>query len=92
MGLYADVFLAQIPRSIHSFAAGRLASPAFEAIGDAKAAVLDNARKLERLSLSREKAAVVDQPNKAEALGDVAAVDAMLREFQRRAQKKLGMA
>ena len=70
----------------------RVASPSFETLSDAKASVFDNARKLERLSLSREKAAVVDQPNKAEALGDVAAVDAMLREFQRRAQKKLGMA
>lgn len=91
-GLYADVFLAQIPASIHSFAAGRLASPEFEASGEAKAALFNNARKLERLSLSRENAAVVDQPNKAEALGDVAAVDAMLRDFQRRAQKRLGMA
>jgi hypothetical protein len=47
---------------------------------------------LERLSLTREKAAVVDQPNRAEALGDVAAVEAMLRDAKRRAQKKLGMA
>lgn len=91
-GLYADEFLAQIPGSIHSFAAGRLASPVFEAVGEARAALLNNARKLERLSLSREKAAVVDQPNKAEALGDVAAVEAMLRDAQRRAQRKLGMA
>lgn len=91
-GLDAAEFLAQIPGPIHSFAAGRLASPLFEAAADAKAAISDNARKLERLSLSREKAAVMDRPNKAEALGDLAAVEAMLREAARRAQKKLGMA
>jgi DNA primase len=90
--LDAAEFLAQIPGPIHSFAAGRLASPLFEAAVDAKAAISDNARKLERLSLSREKAAVRDQPNKAEALGDLDAVEAMLRDAARRAQKKLGMA
>jgi DNA primase len=90
--LDAAEFLAQIHGPVHSFAAGRLASPLFEAAADAKATISDNARKLERLSLSREKAAEVDQPNKAEALGDWAAVQATLSEFKRRAQKKLGMA
>lgn len=89
--LDAIEFLAQIPRSIHSFAAGRLSSPVFEAVGEAKAAVFENARKLELLSLKREKAAGVEKPNQAEALGDHAAVEAMLREAQRRAQRKAGM-
>lgn len=89
--LDAIEFLAQIPRSIHSYAAGRLSSPVFEAVGEAKAAVFENARKLELLSLQREKAAGVEKPNQAEALGDHAAVEAMLREAQRRAQRKAGM-
>lgn len=89
--LDAIEFLAQIPASIHSFAAGRLSSPVFEAVGEAKAAVFENARKLELLSLKREKAAGVEKPNQAEALGDHAAVEAMLREAQRRAQRKAGM-
>ena len=63
----------------------------FEAVGEAKAAVFENARKLELLSLKREKAAGVEKPNQAEALGDHAAVEAMLREAQRRAQRKAGM-
>lgn len=89
--LDAIEFLAQIPRSVHSFAAGRLSSPVFETAEQARAAVFENARKLELLSLKREKAAVVEKPNQAEALGDHAAVDAMLREAQRRAQRKAGM-
>ncbi|HLM74616.1 MAG TPA: DNA primase, partial [Polyangiaceae bacterium] len=46
--LDAAEFLAQIHGPVHSFAAGRLASPLFEAAADAKATISDNARKLER--------------------------------------------
>jgi DNA primase len=90
-GLAADEFLAQIPRSIHSFAAGRLASPAFEAVREAKADLLENAGKLRRLTLKRENAAVVDQLQKGEAMGDVASEEAFLREVQRRSREKHGL-
>jgi DNA primase len=90
-GVYADEFLAQIPRSIHSFAVGRLASPHFELVGDAKLELLENARKLKRLSLLRENAAGVDQLHRVEAQGDVALENALLLEIDRRARKKLGL-
>jgi DNA primase len=90
-GLYAGEFLAQIAPLIHKFAAGRLASPVFEAAHEAKAELLDNARKLKRLSLLRENAAVVDQLHRAEALGDSASEDALLREVERRSREKLGL-
>jgi DNA primase len=90
-GIYAAEFLAQIPGPIHSFAAGRLASPAFEGPSEAKTELLENARKLKRLILQRENAAIADQPNKAEAAGDVASVEAMLRDVERRSREKLGL-
>ncbi|MCC6559474.1 MAG: toprim domain-containing protein [Polyangiaceae bacterium] len=87
-GLAAAEFLAQIPPSIHSFAAGRLVSPAFEAAHEAKTELLENARKLRRLTLLRENAAVVDQLQRGGAMGDVASEEAFLREVQRRALEK----
>jgi DNA primase len=91
-GIYTDEFLAQIARPIHPFAVGRLASPRFELIGDAKFELLENARKLSRLSLSRENAAGVEELHRAELHGDVAFEDAKLLEIMRRAQKKHGLA
>ncbi len=90
-GIYADDFLAQIPPSIHPFALGRLASPKFEAVSDARFELLGNARKLKRLSLTRENAAVVDLPNKVEAQGDIDSVNALLLETVRRARQKRGL-
>jgi DNA primase len=92
MGLYADEFLAQIPSPIHAFAAGRLASPVFEAVGEAKEELLKNAGKLRRLSLSRENAAAVDELHRVEPLGDAALEDALLMESVRRARAKRGLA
>ena len=92
MGLYADEFLAQIPGSIHPFAAGRLASPAFDAAGEAKEELLKNAHKLRRLSLMREKAAVAEDLHRAEALGDIASEETLMRDAQRRTREKLGLA
>ena len=90
-GIYAVEFLAQIPATVHAFAAGRMASPVFDGPDEARAELLDNARKLKRLTLQRENAAVADEPNRAEALGDVASVEAILREVQRRSREKLGI-
>ncbi len=86
--IYSDEFLAQIPRSIHSFAVGRLASPEFESVDEARRELLDNARKLKRLSLTRENAAIVDLTKQAEAQGDMDSVTALLRESERKAQAK----
>ena len=89
--LYTGEFLAQIPPSIHSFAAGRLASPVFEAVAPAKTELLNNAGKLKRLILARENAAVVDKLHRGEALGDAASENALLREIERRSREKLGL-
>jgi DNA primase len=91
-GLYTDEFLARIPASIHSFAAGRLASPGFEAAVEAKDELLKNAEKLRRLSLSRENAATVDELHRVAPQGDVALEDALLLESVRRAKAKRGLA
>lgn len=87
-GIYADVFLAQIPRSIQAFAVGRLASPLFDLVGDAKIELLGNARKLRRLSLSRENAAGMDMLHRVQAQGDVDSENALMLEAVRRAQER----
>ncbi|AUX23664.1 DNA primase [Sorangium cellulosum] len=84
MGLAASEFLAQVPAPIHSFAAGRLVSPVFEAASTAKATLLENSQKLSRQALARQKAAVMSQLQKSTV--DPDAENALLRElFQRRA-------
>ncbi|WP_437933108.1 DNA primase [Sorangium sp. So ce341] len=84
MGLAAGEFLAQVPAPIHSFAAGRLVSPVFEAASTAKATLLENSQKLSRQALARQKAAVMSQLQKSAV--DADAENALLRDlFQRRA-------
>ncbi|XXX71858.1 DNA primase [Sorangium sp. So ce134] len=84
MGLAAGEFLAQVPAPIHSFAAGRLVSPVFEAASTAKATLLENSQKLSRHALARQKAAVMSQLQKSTV--DADAENALLRDlFQRRA-------
>jgi DNA primase len=90
-GIYADEFLAHIPRSIHAFAVGRIASPAFELVGEAKFELLENAQKLRRLSLSREHAAEVVKLHRVEAQGDIASEIALLHEIKRRTREKRGL-
>lgn len=92
MEFLADEFLAQIPASIHAFAAGRLASPAFETADMAREELLKNAGKLKKLSLLRENAATADQLQRVAPLGDVALEDALLLESVKRAKAKLGLA
>lgn len=90
-GIYTDQFLAQIPRSIHSFAVGRLASPQFELVDPARFELLENARKLKRLSLTRENAAAVDELHKAAATGDADSETALLRALDKRLREKRGL-
>jgi DNA primase len=91
IGVYADEFLAQIPPSIHSFAVGRLASPAFETVDVARTVALDNARKLSSLSLKRENAAEIEQLHRVEATGDADKENELLRAAVARAQKRHGL-
>lgn len=88
IGVRADEFLAQIPRSIHSFAVGRLASPAFDALDKARAVLLENARKLNSLSLKRENAADNEQLHRVQAQGDADKENELLRAAIERAQKR----
>ncbi len=53
--------------------------------------LLDNARKLSRLSLKRENAAEIEQPNRVEAQGDADRVNEMLRAQFARAGKRHGL-
>jgi DNA primase len=91
IGVYADEFLAQIPALIHPFAVGRLASPAFDSIDEARGVLFDNARKLSSLSLKRENAAEIEELHRVEAQGDVEAENEMMRAFNERARKKHGL-
>jgi DNA primase len=91
IGVYADEFLAQIPLAIHSFAVGRLASPAFETVDVARSVALDNARKLSSLSLKRENAAEIEQLHRVEAQGDADKENELLRAAITRAQKRHGL-
>jgi DNA primase len=91
IGVYADEFLAQIPRPIHSFAVGRLASPAFETADVARGVLVDNARKLSSLSLKRENAAGIEQLHRGEAQGDADTENEMLRVMAERARKRHGL-
>lgn len=89
MGLDADEFLAHVPRSIHSFASGRLASPSFDAVATAKAVLLENAQLLRNLILDRANAA------DGEALRRGSPQDgdelAALRAVTERAKRKRGL-
>lgn len=89
--LIPDEFLAHIPASIQAFAAGRLVSPVFETADEARATLLKNAGKLRGLSLSREKAATVNELQRVAPLGDVEREEALLREAARQAKAKLGL-
>lgn len=84
-------FLARLPDAIHSFAMGRLASPAFDAQTEAKSELMDNARKLDRLTMQRENEAAVRMLQHATATGDPASEDELLREIQARSRRKLGL-
>lgn len=91
-GLYAAEFLAQIAPPIHPFAAGRLASPVFEAVGEARTELLSNVKKLNDLGLKRDNAAIVEHLHRAESLGDAAEEDALMREAVERSRKRHGLA
>jgi len=86
--LQAAELLDFIPQAIHSFAVGRLTSPKFSDLEDAKMELLENAEKLRRRSLTGDKAVKVQELARAQGQGDVDAEDELLRELERVARNK----
>lgn len=81
-------FLATLPRSIQRFAAGRLASPSFEEIADAKTELLENIGKLEARGLERMNSA---DRGALERSTSIDAENALLREIEQRVRTKKGL-
>jgi len=88
IGVYAAEFLAQIAPSIQAFAVGRLASPTFDLLDDARTELFDNARKLSSLSLKRENAMGVELLQRVQAAGDIDKENELLRAQFARAGKR----
>jgi DNA primase len=87
--LQAAELLDLMPQAVHSFAVGRLASPKFSDLGEARMELLDNAEKLRRRSLTGDKAVKVQELARAQGQGDVDAEDELLRELERVARNRL---
>jgi DNA primase len=81
-------FLATLPRSIQRFAAGRLASPNFEDIAEAKSELLENTHKLKVLGFQRQDSAARGALEKSASVDDESA---LLREIEQRARTKRGL-
>lgn len=81
-------FLARCPALIHPFAARRLAGPVFEAVAEAKAELVQNGQKLQRLVLKNDNAAMREELRRLEMLGDWASEEAKLRSIQQRALRR----
>jgi DNA primase len=88
-GLFAPELLALLPRAIHSFAVGRLASPASVSLDDARRELVGNAKQLRRRSLKGDKAFNEQKLARMQALGDEDAEDELLRELARVKREKL---
>ena len=83
-----ELLLAKLPLSIHPFAAARLAAPRHQSMDDAKAELLGNVEKLQRLDLSRQKSAAIEELQRAQAFGDFDRELALLSEQNRRARER----
>jgi DNA primase len=83
-----ELLLAKLPHSIHPFAAARLAAPRHQSMDDAKAELLGNVEKLQRLDLSRQKSGTIEELARMEALGDFDRELALLGEQARRARER----
>jgi DNA primase len=86
----APDFLAKVPSSIQSFAAGRLASPVFEDITQAKTELLENSNKIRSILSKRQDSDARDVLMKAPSSLDSES-EALLREVTQRARKKRGL-
>ena len=83
--------LAQLPASLHTFAAERLASPLHQQRDDAREELVKNTGKLKRRGLSREKAELIEALHQFERTGESAAAVASLGEINRRARETHGL-
>jgi DNA primase len=83
--------LAKLPGSIHPFAAARLAAPRHQSMDDAKAELLGNVEKLNRLELSRHKSEVMEELTRVQAFGDFDREMALLGEQARRVRERHGL-
>jgi DNA primase len=83
--------LAKLPRSIHPFAAARLAAPRHQSMDDAKAELLGNVEKLNRLELSRHKSEVMEELTRVQASGDFDREMVLLGEQARRVRERHGL-
>jgi DNA primase len=86
--LDSSVFLAQMPPTIQTFASARLAAPAHDTIQDARALLIDNAKKLRRAQLSREVIEIAREQERTAGDWDAGAERA--REAERAALMKRG--
>ncbi len=86
-----EQLLAKLPPSIHSFAAARLAAPRHLRLEDAKNELLANVTKLKRLELKRQKAAVMEDLQRAARAGNFDEELVLLREHLRRARERHGL-
>jgi DNA primase len=86
----ASDFLAAIPSSIQSFAAGRLASPVFEDLALARSELLDNSNKIRSLLWQRQNSDARDVLMKAPSSLDSDS-ELLLREIEQRARRKRGL-
>lgn len=66
----AGEFLATLPDSIQTFAAGRFASPVFSDVASARAELLENLNKLGHLSYKKQKVADLERLEKAPSAED----------------------
>ncbi len=86
-----DNVLYLIPRPIHLFASGRMAAPKFSEVSEARAELLENAKKLLEKAMRADRTAVLEQMSRAQKLGDRDAEDELLQELSRRSKEKLGL-
>ena len=85
-----------LPRAIHSFAVGRLATPKHAELGEARAALLRNIALIRHPAkhpwqLTDDMTATSDELEKAKGQGDVDTQDELLRELERAARMKRGL-
>ncbi len=90
VGLDIVDFLAQVPGPIHAFASERLAAPLHDSLEVARASVLENASKLQKIVLGRETEDLARAQQKV--VGDWQAERELAENAQARVRQKHGIA
>jgi DNA primase len=86
--LVPEQVLAKMAPPIHPFALARLAAPRHDQPERAQAELLENVKKLQRLTLSRQKGEVLQELERAQRAGDFETELELLREQSRRARER----